>query len=243
MIWIIGPALLGIFGWFALRWYGKADPALVKRGLAGFVLLFLGVVMVALVLTGRTSAALPFLFGAFIAYQRLRTGLGLASFLRRLWNASQGRGGSMSESQLRTAYLQMTLDKRSGALSGTFVAGPFEGQALSSLNAAQLIEAYSQLRGIDASSAQLLETYLDRTLGPVWRANYAGGGAGAADHSSAGPMTPARAAEILGVEIDAPEKAITGAHKRLMKIAHPDQGGSDFLAQQINVAKDILLKS
>lgn len=241
MIWVSALALLVIGGWLALRWYGKADPALVKRGLAGFVLLFLGLVVVGLVLTGRPSAALPFLMGSFIAYQRLRSGLGMAAFLRRLWNASQGRGGSVGTSHLRTPYLQMSLDKRSGALSGAFLAGPFAGRELGSLTAAQLVDAYSELSKADPASAQLLGTYLDRTIGGAWRAQ--NGASGPAQNVDSGPMTPARAAEILGVEIDAPPKAITLAHKRLMKIAHPDQGGSDFLAQQINVAKDTLLKS
>lgn len=59
--------------------------------------------------------------------------------------------------------------------------------------------------------------------------------------SRAEPMTEKRAREILGVAADATEAQIKAAYNRLMKRVHPDLGGSNFFAAQLNAAKDFLL--
>ncbi len=56
-------------------------------------------------------------------------------------------------------------------------------------------------------------------------------------------MTEKEAREILGLESSASEQEIVAAHKNLMQKIHPDKGGSDYLAAQINQARDTLLNS
>lgn len=54
-------------------------------------------------------------------------------------------------------------------------------------------------------------------------------------------MTKQKAADTLGVSINASQQDVRAAHKKLMQKMHPDRGGSELLAKQINQAKDILL--
>lgn len=72
--------------------------------------------------------------------------------------------------------------------------------------------------------------------------------AGANDGVELNAKTPPYATErtqawqILGLTPGASRDDIISAHRRLIAALHPDQGGSSFLAAQINRARDILLK-
>lgn len=50
------------------------------------------------------------------------------------------------------------------------------------------------------------------------------------------------AALILGVRESADKKRVQNAYRRLLRLNHPDTGGSTFLATKLNEAKDLLLK-
>jgi DnaJ homolog subfamily C member 19 len=56
-----------------------------------------------------------------------------------------------------------------------------------------------------------------------------------------GAMTAEEAWQVLGLRPGADAETIRAAHRRLMRGAHPDGGGSDWLAARINQARDILL--
>ena len=96
-------------------------------------------------------------------------------------------------------------------------------------------------------------------VGPLlWRRWHQGGGTGfwgsgfggAGNTGSAGTSPPRRqssamsraeAYEVLGLKSEASEEEVHSAHRRLMRMAHPDTGGSDWLASRINQARDVLL--
>lgn len=46
---------------------------------------------------------------------------------------------------------------------------------------------------------------------------------------------------ILGLREGASKDAIRDAHRRLMRLNHPDNGGSTFVATKVNEAKDQLI--
>lgn len=63
-------------------------------------------------------------------------------------------------------------------------------------------------------------------------------------NSRPGPRSvgDAEARSILGVGAEATSAEIQAAYARLMRVAHPDAGGTDGLAAQLNAARDRLLK-
>ena len=56
-----------------------------------------------------------------------------------------------------------------------------------------------------------------------------------------GSMSRKEALAVLGLEEGANRDEILQAYKRMMQKVHPDQGGSDYLAAQLNRAKEVLL--
>jgi len=54
-------------------------------------------------------------------------------------------------------------------------------------------------------------------------------------------MSAEEAYEVLGLKSGCSKEDIIQAHRRMMQKVHPDRGGSDYLASQINTAKDVLL--
>lgn len=54
-------------------------------------------------------------------------------------------------------------------------------------------------------------------------------------------MSRADALAVLGLKEGASEDEIIRAHRQLMQKLHPDRGGNDYLASQLNAAKTALL--
>ncbi len=55
-------------------------------------------------------------------------------------------------------------------------------------------------------------------------------------------MSETEALAILGLQAGASEDDIVKAHRLLMQKLHPDRGGNDYLASQLNAAKETLLQ-
>ncbi|MEQ8249500.1 MAG: molecular chaperone DnaJ [Alphaproteobacteria bacterium] len=234
MYWLlIGFTVLGTLFLMA-RWFVTAEPREILR--AGRWLAVLGGVAFLgfLASRGLWGAMFPLLMAGFMYYRRRAK---RAAFTRAADPADAARTGKTSE--VRTATLRMNLDHDTGTLDGSVLQGRFAGRDLGALSEAELIALLEECGRTDSESAQLLETYLDRRLGPAWRDRHDH----AADTAPSGPgaMSRAEAFAVLGLEPGASDTEIRQAHHRLMKGMHPDQGGSTFLATKINQAKDLLL--
>ncbi len=158
-------------------------------------------------------------------------------FKSRLGGAASGR--SNQSSRIRTEYFDMELAHESGQLDGRVLKGEFVNRSLSSLSLEELARLYQECAP-DADSVQVLEAWLDRAH-ENWRDNISARSTGA-DSDSETTMNRALALEILGLEGEPDKQSIIKAHRSLMQKMHPDRGGSGYLAQKINAAKDFLLK-
>lgn len=222
-------ALMWFFGW-----YGKAGPAQRVRALKLAMLYGIAGVLLLLVATGRIHWLFA-LFGALLPW--------LQRFLlaRQAWHTYKASRGPHQgqRSAVETGYLRAVLDHDSGAITGQVLAGTFRGRALESLSREELIGLLQEVRAEDHDSIAILEAFLDR-IHEGWRAFDNTGSSGGQGAPASG-MTRDQALEILGLGLDATRAEIIEAHRRLMQKLHPDRGGNDFLAAQINRAKDVLL--
>jgi hypothetical protein len=150
-------------------------------------------------------------------------------------------GAAAGESAVETATLSMRIEFGSGQITGRVRRGAQTGRDLAELTLPELLALLGGCRADDPESVPLLEAWLDRAA-PDWRAAEAAMGDGTAPPAGrSGPMTRAEALAVLGLAEPASEAEIRAAHRRLMRGAHPDQGGSDWLAARINQARDVLL--
>jgi DnaJ-like protein len=216
---------------WALNGFAKADPkmlAKVLRPAGGIVAL---AVAAFLFFRGEMQLAVPLgLFGLGL--------LGWGPFASTGWfRRTQKSAGQAS--RVRAPFVEMELDHDSGAMRGTVLAGRCQGQSLDAIEVSVLL---SLLTEFDADSRALLAAYLDRRE-PGWREQaQAQGDTAGQGATRRGKMTEEEACQILGVPASASEPEISRAHRGLMKKLHPDQGGSTYLAAQINEAKEVLMR-
>jgi hypothetical protein len=239
MLFLLGG--VAVLGGFLLLVYlfVNADPVRLARNLKWTGIGLAVAAVAALAVSGRLAALLVPVAMAMPALVRLRTVLDR-------FRAPQGG----QSSTVATEYLRMTLDHDTGTMTGTVLRGPFTGLRIEEMGVGDLLALLRECRTEDEEGARLLEAYLDR-LHPEWRDEMAGGHAGAgprggsAGSGAARPagsnMTVEEAYAVLGLAPGASEQEIREAHHRLMVKLHPDHGGSDYLATQINRARDVLL--
>lgn len=232
----MGNFLIGLVivigGWYLVKSFANAQPAQVRglsRKVAGGVLIaFSGF----LALRGAMNIAMPlFVLGLGLMGQQMAFPNGFGF----------GRKSAGQTSRVATSVLAMELNHDSGTMGGEVVSGPFKGRKLASLTLAEAQRLHAQCAAAPDQSRALFEAWISRVR-PEWRTQWSGNqtSAAAAPNSK---MNEAEALAILGLKPGATVDDIRAAHRRLMKGAHPDLGGSDYLAAKINEAKEFLLQA
>ena len=224
--------------YFVGRWWTQANPQQMLQALS-WTAAGIGVVLLLFVtLSGRWNF-LPFaLFFVLPLLLRFRA----LNAMRK--NARGPKSGQKSE--ISTRFLRMELNHDSGEMTGDITDGQYAGRGLQELNLGELIALWRECAAEDEQSRLVLENYLDRGHSE-WR-SVAGVGsreetAGARSDSpwANTGMSADEACEILGVTPSASPEKIETAYRSVMKSAHPDHGGSDWMAAKVNQAKDVLL--
>lgn len=229
-------SLLILGGLLAWKWLQNQPTATRKSAGLKVVLGGLGVLVLLGVLTGRLNP-MTLLITAVAAVPMLGKLLDAKQLFDR-FRSSSGPSGQQ-QSSVSTRFLEMTLEHDSGQMHGRVVSGRFSGRSLADLELAELMTLYRECSG-DPQSAQLLATYLDRTLGERWRD---AAGAQSGRDVSTQSMSLEEARKILGLNGVVTRERIIAAHRSLMQKLHPDRGGSTYLAAQVNQAKEVLLAS
>lgn len=223
MLWLVGGVAVLVFVVAVLRGFASASPARLAR-----ILKWIGFALASgatIVLIARGNS-----FWALLGFAAAMAVLASLRWPRR--GAAAGR-----TSDIETEWLRMSLDLDTGDTAGTVLKGRFAGATLNELSPEALLDLLGELRINDPQAALLLEAYLKRV-----HPDLGGETAEEPRHgASHGAMSRAEALEVLGLEDGASEEAIREAHRRLMRQVHPDAGGSDYLAAQINRARDVLL--
>ncbi len=227
MTWVALGGIALVVVMLGLRGFAHAPVGTVKAALA-WMAGGVGVVMLAaLLFSGRGMQAIW--AAAFFAPLLMRAW--------RSWRSARtfSRGGQASpgqETRVETATLAMVLNHDSGLMTGTVMRGRFAGADLAALSLPDILALRDDCASEDPESVALLEAWLDRAA-PEWR--------DAPPPQADGPLDRAEALAVLGLADGASEAEIKAAHRRLMRGAHPDQGGSAWLAARLNAARDLLL--
>ena len=164
---LIAGAVAVLVLYLLLQMFRAANPAVLARAikitggvLALAVAAFTGA-------KGELAVAIPLgLFGAGLLGWSPLQSAGFGNIGGMFSGLGSKRSAGQS-SQVRSHYLEMTLDHDSGALTGRILAGPNAGRSLDEFDLPQLV---AMIPAFDAESVALLESYLDRRF-PAWREN------------------------------------------------------------------------
>jgi hypothetical protein len=213
-------------------------PPQKRRG--EYIKLGLGIALVAAVFMAATGRMnwLGAAFTALLVAARQSLPL-LVRFLPMLASlrAKSAAPAGGHKSSVETALLRMQLDHDSGELQGEVLKGGFKGRRLADMDRQQLEQFFAYCRSEDADSVQLLSSYLQQRFpgdthfeGQQQESPRSGHSMGRGDALAA-----------LGLNEGATKDEVIAAHRKLIQKLHPDRGGNDFLAAQINLARDVLL--
>jgi hypothetical protein len=196
----------------------------------------LSVVAIALILLAATGRIhwIAALIGAAIPLVRrvLPLFINLFPLFKRGLGAKTQNSNQDTKTHAQTQLLKMSINPHNNQLQGEVINGPYVGSQLDQLSQQQLTQLLSYCHQQEKDSARVLISYLNQRFGYEWQKS---------SSTSTHSIDENSAYAILGLKKGASRDEIIQAHRRIIQKVHPDRGGSDYLAAQINQAKDLLI--
>lgn len=233
---------------FTLIRYGINTSPKQRRKLAYIMAVSLAAaVLLLLLLTGRIHFIAALVAAVIPFAKKLPSLLRYVPIFRYLKQSlsSPAAAGSGEVTVVETSLLTMSLAHVSGKMEGEVLQGEFKGQRLTQLNPKQLYQLYQLATDQYADSLPVFDAFLQRHIGQAWRKKAEKYGYQFDELNTPTnntEMDEPQALQILGLKEGATKKEILEAHRKLMQKLHPDRGGSNYLAAQVNTAKDVLLQ-
>ncbi len=167
----------------------------------------------------------------------------------RFWTALENKAPELGRAYFSAPYLALSINWQTSALEGVLryaAPGMERGQPLNVLSQEKILDLYRFFKQQSChKSCELLRVYL------VHRFPHS-----ARDHALAcesnlqkpleisGHLTLKEAHSILGIPKGVSASVVRSAHRQLTKKLHPDRPeGSAYLTTQLNLARDLLLKT
>lgn len=233
---LLAIVIIAIIFWLMGR-YKHLPAQQRKQWLIKATLGFVVSAILLAVVTGRMHW-----LGAILAVLVWLTKFGLGALTRNVPFLLKVFGSKKFSNPLfSTPYLRVEINLKSKQIHGEVISGPHSGKNLTSLDDKILAELESFYQQNDTRSYYLIRVFRQQ-LGAKQQSSHSSRG-----YKGVNDPSYDEALHILGLEQytgkESPTRDIViQAHRRLMQRLHPDRGGNDYLASQINVAKDILLK-
>lgn len=150
------------------------------------------------------------------------------------WMQHKARQNQARAQSTTTPYLQFVVDDN-GDMGGLITRGALVGKQLKDLTQDQLLSFYRECQTC-RDSRDVFTVYLNKYHPGILRGN-------SKNVKVPNGLSQQEAQDILGLQAGFSKKDVIQAHRNLIQKLHPDRGGNDYLAAQINAAKERLLET
>lgn len=228
---VFAAVLIGVIWWY-LRKLRKLPPKEQKKAYWNVAVAALIAITLFAVFTGRMHWLGGVIAGVFALGKMGIRYLPLLKFL--------GKSNLFGSPTFSTPHIKAQVDLQTGDVTGEILSGPLQGKNIEALTDEELAELHTYYKDKDKRAFYLIYVVMQRRN--TTNSGSSGGTNQQKTFVDAGDIALKEAEQILGLKDSYTKDDVVAAHRSLIQKLHPDRGGNDYLASQVNLAKDTLLK-